>query len=94
MEILRDNRSGLSPLLDYKDILRSDISYVTTKAPCEATRMGERHVRIELSAFVTRTFVLPFACRLCRSYARRTQCISSDKHTSSIVQSSFLFASM
>ena len=68
--------------------------------------MGERHVRIEISAFVTRTFVLPFACRICcsyarhfacrvcRSYARRTQCISSDKHTSSIVQSSFLFASM
>ena len=27
---------------------RSDISGITTKAPCEAALMGERHVRIEI----------------------------------------------
>ena len=37
---------------------RSDISGITTKAPCEAALMGERHVRIEISDFVMRTFVL------------------------------------
>ncbi len=36
---------------------RSDISGITTKAPCEAALMGERHVRIEISDFVMRTFV-------------------------------------
>ena len=30
----------------------------TTKAPCEVAFMGERHVRIEISDFVMRTFVL------------------------------------
>ena len=30
----------------------------STKAPCEAALMGERHVRIEISDFVMRTFVL------------------------------------
>ena len=34
------------------------ISGITTKAPCEAALMGERHVRIEISDFVMRTFVL------------------------------------
>ena len=34
---------------------RSDISGITTKAPCEAALMGERHVRIEISDFVMRT---------------------------------------
>ena len=29
-----------------------------TKAPCEAALIGERHVRIEISDFVMRTFVL------------------------------------
>ena len=35
-----------------------EISSITTKAPCAAARMGERHVRIEISAFVMRTFAL------------------------------------
>ncbi len=33
------------------------ISKITTKAPCKAAHMGERHVRIEISAFVLRPFV-------------------------------------
>ena len=33
------------------------ISKITTKAPCKAARMGERHARIEISAFVLRPFV-------------------------------------
>ena len=33
------------------------ISKITTKAPCKAVHMGERHVRIEISAFVLRPFV-------------------------------------
>ena len=37
---------------------RSDISGITTKAPCEPALMGERHVRIEISDFVMRTFAL------------------------------------
>ena len=40
------------------EISHSDISGITTKAPCEAALMGERYVRIEISAFVMRTFVL------------------------------------
>ena len=35
-----------------------DIAGIATKAPCEAARMGERHVHIEISAFVMRTFAL------------------------------------
>ena len=35
-----------------------DISGISTKAPCEAALMCERHVRIEISDFVMRTFVL------------------------------------
>ena len=34
-----------------------DISGISTKAPCKAALMGERHVRIEISDFVMRTFV-------------------------------------
>ena len=41
-----------------QEISRSDISGITTKAPCEVALMGERHVRIEISDFVMRTFVL------------------------------------
>jgi len=37
--------------------LHSDISGIAAKAPCEAALMGERHVRIEISDFVMRTFV-------------------------------------
>ena len=43
---------------------RSDISGITTKAPCEAALMGERHVRIEISDFVMRTFVLLYSASL------------------------------
>ena len=39
------------------EISLRDISGITTKAPCEAALMGERHVRIEISDFVMRTFV-------------------------------------
>ena len=41
-----------------QEISRSDISGITTKAPCEVVFMGERHMRIEISDFVMRTFVL------------------------------------
>ena len=41
-----------------KEISPCDISGITTKAPYEAALMGERHVRIEISDFVMRTFVL------------------------------------
>ncbi len=34
------------------------MSGITTKAPCKAALIGERHVRIEISDFVMRTFVL------------------------------------
>ena len=40
------------------EISHSDISGITTKAPCEVALIGERHVRIEISDFVMRTFVL------------------------------------
>ena len=40
------------------EISHSDISGITTKVPCEVAIMGERHVRIEISDFVMRTFVL------------------------------------
>ena len=41
-----------------QEISHSDISCITTKAPCETALMGERHVRMEISDFVMRTFVL------------------------------------
>ena len=41
-----------------QEISADDIFEITTKAPCEAALMGERHVRIEISDFVMRTFVL------------------------------------
>ena len=34
-----------------------EISGITTKAPCEAALMDERHMRIEISDFVMRAFV-------------------------------------
>lgn len=37
------------------EISHSDISEITTKAPCEAALICERHVRID---FVMHTFVL------------------------------------
>ena len=39
------------------EISHSDISGITTKAPCKVALIGERHVRIEISDFVMRTFV-------------------------------------
>ena len=50
---MRDNGTDFLLFRKY----RSDISGITTKAPCEAALMGERHVRIEISDFVMRTFV-------------------------------------
>ena len=41
-----------------QEISRSDISGITTKAPCEVALTSERHVRIEIAGFVMRTFVL------------------------------------
>ena len=42
-----------------QEISLCDIFGITTKAPCEAALMGERHARIEISDFVMRTFVFP-----------------------------------
>ena len=39
------------------EISHNDISGITAKAPCEAARIHEQHVRIEISDFVMRTFV-------------------------------------
>lgn len=41
-----------------QEISYSDISRITTKASCEVALMGARHARIEISAFIMRTFVL------------------------------------
>ena len=51
------------------EISHSDISGISTKAPCEAALIGERHVRIEISDFVIRTFVL-------MTFYRKTSLIS------------------
>ena len=45
-------------LIIWRGNIACDISGITTKAPCEAALMGECHMRIEISAFVMRTFVL------------------------------------
>ena len=41
-----------------QEISLCDIFGITTKTPYEAALMGERHVRIEISDFVMRAFVL------------------------------------
>ena len=41
-----------------QEISLCDISGIMTKAPCEAALMGQRPVRIEISDFIMRTFVL------------------------------------
>ena len=41
-----------------QEISHNDISGISIKAPCEVALIGERHVRIEISDFVMRTFVL------------------------------------
>ena len=56
-------RTSVLFFLIIPEISHSDISGITTKAPCEAALMGERHVRIEISDFVMRTFVLKFMKR-------------------------------
>ena len=40
------------------EISLCDISGITTKAPCGASRMRERHVCIEIAGFALHTFVL------------------------------------
>ena len=47
-----------SGFLMMPEISLYEISGITTKAPCEAARVGARHVHIEISAFVMRTFAL------------------------------------
>ena len=42
----------------YVGNIACDVSGIKAKASCEAALMGERHVRIEISDFVMRTFVL------------------------------------
>ena len=51
-------RTSVLFFLIIPEISHSDISGITTKAPCEAALMGERHMRIEISDFVMRAFVL------------------------------------
>ena len=46
------------------EISHSDVSGITTKAPCEAAFMGERHVCIEISDFVMRTFILAVSLQM------------------------------
>ena len=55
---IRPKRQALGGFFMIPEISHSDISGITTKAPCEAALMGECHMRIEISAFVMRTFVL------------------------------------
>ena len=39
------------------EISLCDISGISTKAPCEAALIGERHVRIEISDSILHTFI-------------------------------------
>ena len=57
-------RTSVLFFLIIPEISHSDISGITTKAPCEAALMGERHMRIEISDFVMRAFVLMGAVAL------------------------------
>ena len=54
----------------YSGNIACDISGITTKAPCEAALMGERHVRIEISDSVLRTFVFHEPTRRRRDFLR------------------------
>ena len=60
-------RFSLSFLI-MQEISPCDISGITTKEPCEAALMGERHVRIEISDFVICAFVLK---NIARNYRRK-----------------------
>jgi hypothetical protein len=51
-------RTSVLFFLIIPEISLCNISGITTKAPCEAALMGERHMRIEISDFVMRAFVL------------------------------------
>ena len=55
---IRPKRQALGGFFMIPEISHCDISGITTKAPCEAAIMGERHVRIEISDLVMRTFIL------------------------------------
>lgn len=55
---IRPKRQALGGFFMIPEISHSDISGITTKVPCEAAFMGERHARIEIAGFVMRTFVL------------------------------------
>ena len=59
MRIWRSSMSAASQgaFVVIPEISHSDISGITTKAPCEVALIDERHVRIEISDFVMRTFV-------------------------------------
>jgi len=52
------------PSFCYSGNIVCDISGITTKAPCEAAFMGERHVCIEISDFVMRTFILAVSLQM------------------------------
>ena len=41
----------------YIENIAEQYSYITTKVPCEAALIHERHMRIEISDFVMRAFV-------------------------------------
>ena len=46
-----------SVFLIIPEISLCDISGISTKAPCEAALIGERHVRLEISDSILHTFV-------------------------------------
>ena len=52
----------------FPEISLCDSSGITTKAPYEAALMGARHVRIEISDFVMRTFALFLYIPCAQSY--------------------------
>ena len=47
----------LSKYFYYIENIAEQYSYITTKVPCEAVLIHERHMRIEISDFVMRAFV-------------------------------------
>ena len=56
------------------EISLCDISGITTKAPCGVALTDERHMRIEISDFVMRTFVVMWEC-----HNRAAICRKNDK---------------
>ena len=53
----KNRKSDSLFFLIMSEISLCDISGISTKAPCEVALASERHVRIEISDFVMRTFV-------------------------------------